>query len=45
MLADYDRGLEGIALCEMFIGKGSAIVCGFDLVSRLGQDPAAEIGY
>jgi beta-galactosidase len=42
VLADYDRGLEGIALCEMFIGKGSAILCAFDLISRLGQDPAAD---
>jgi hypothetical protein len=42
ILADYDRGLEGIALCEMFSGKGSVILCGFDLISRSGLDPAAD---
>ena len=42
ILADYDRGLEGIALCEMFDGKGSVILSGFDLVNRAGLDPAAD---
>lgn len=42
ILADYDRGLEGVALCEMFCGRGSAILCGFDLVSRVGRDPVAD---
>ncbi|HOC56746.1 MAG TPA: glycoside hydrolase family 2 TIM barrel-domain containing protein [Verrucomicrobiota bacterium] len=42
ILADYDRGLEGIALCEMFDGAGSVILSGFDLVSRAGLDPAAD---
>jgi hypothetical protein len=42
ILADYDRGLEGIALCEMFEGKGSVILSGFDLVNRAGLDPAAD---
>jgi beta-galactosidase len=42
ILADYDRGLEGIALCEMFDGKGSVILSGFDLVCRAGLDPAAD---
>jgi hypothetical protein len=41
ILADYDRSLEGIALCEMFSGQGSVILCGFDLASRAGLDPAA----
>lgn len=41
ILADYDRGLEGIALCEMFAGKGSVILSGFDLVNRASLDPAA----
>ncbi|HVV01539.1 MAG TPA: hypothetical protein VHH88_09270, partial [Verrucomicrobiae bacterium] len=42
VLADYDRGLEGIGLCEMFSGKGSVILSGFDLVARAGLDPAAD---
>lgn len=42
ILADYDRGLEGIALCEMFDGDGSVILSGFDLVNRAGLDPAAD---
>jgi len=42
VLADYDRGLEGIALCEMFSGKGSVILSAFDLVSRVGFDPIAD---
>ncbi len=42
VIADYDRGLEGIAVCEMFEGAGSLILCGFDLVSRSGLDPAAD---
>jgi hypothetical protein len=42
ILADYDRGLEGVALCEMFDGTGSVILSGFDLVNRAGLDPAAD---
>ncbi|MEP6663798.1 MAG: hypothetical protein ABJC04_09060, partial [Verrucomicrobiota bacterium] len=42
ILADYDRGLEGFALCEMFDGKGSVILSGFDLVNRAGLDPVAD---
>lgn len=42
ILADYDRGLEGIALCEMFDGDGSVVLSGFDLVNRAGLDPAAD---
>jgi hypothetical protein len=42
ILANYDRGLEGVALCEMFDGKGSVIVSAFDLVDRVGLDPAAD---
>jgi beta-galactosidase len=42
ILADYDRGLEGVGLCEMFSGKGSIILCGFDIVRRSGFDPVAD---
>jgi hypothetical protein len=42
VLANYDRGLEGIALCEMFDGQGSVIVSAFDIVPRAGLDPVAD---
>src|ERR1035438_2758899 len=42
ILADYDRGLEGVALCEMFDGTGSVILSGFDLVNRAGLDRSEE---
>lgn len=42
ILADYDRGLEGIALCEFFDGRGSILLSGFDLIKRIGLDPAAD---
>jgi beta-galactosidase len=42
VLADYDRGLEGIALAEFFSGKGSIILCGLDLANRAGLDPIAD---
>ena len=42
VLANYDHGLQGIALAELFDGAGSAIVTGFDLVNRSGLDPVAD---
>lgn len=42
ILADYDRGLEGVALCEMFDGAGSVILSAFDLVNRACLDPVAD---
>jgi beta-galactosidase len=42
ILADYDRGLEGVALCELFDGAGSVILSGFGLVNRAGLDPVAD---
>jgi hypothetical protein len=42
VLANYDRGLEGVALCEMFDGRGSVIVSAFDTVQRAGLDPVAD---
>lgn len=42
VLANYDHGLQGIALAELFDGAGSAIVTGFDLVDRSGVDPVAD---
>lgn len=51
ILADYSVGLEGIALAEIFHGKGSLLLSGFDLVNRCNIDPVADrmlrniIGY
>jgi hypothetical protein len=42
VIANYDHGLEGIALAELFDGAGSAMVSGFDLVGRSGRDPVAD---
>jgi hypothetical protein len=42
VIANYDHGLEGIGLAELFDGSGSAMVTGFDLVSRSGSDPVAD---
>src|SRR5207237_10596061 len=42
VIANYDRGLQGIAACEMFDGKGSVILSAFDLVPRVGSDPVAD---
>ncbi|MFC1715200.1 glycoside hydrolase family 2 TIM barrel-domain containing protein [Candidatus Poribacteria bacterium] len=42
VLANYDRGLVSIALCEIFGNKGSVILSGFDLVNRSGIDPVAD---
>ncbi len=42
ILADYDRGLDAIALCETFDAKGSVILSGLDLINRSGLDPVAD---
>ncbi len=42
VLANYDHGLEGIALAELFDGKGSTLITGFDLINRAGLDPVAD---
>lgn len=42
VLANYDHGLEGIALAELFDGRGSVLLSGFGLVERAGLDPAAD---
>jgi len=42
ILADYSVGLEGIALAEIFHGKGSVMLSGFDLVNRANIDPVAD---
>lgn len=42
ILADYGRGLEGIGAAEIFDGEGSVLLTGFDLVTHVGVDPAAD---
>jgi hypothetical protein len=42
VLANYDHGLQGIALAEAFVERGSVLLSGFDLVPRIGRDPVAD---
>lgn len=42
ILANYDHGLQGIALAEMFGGEGAALLSGFGIVDRVGLDPVAD---
>ncbi len=42
ILANYSSGLQGIALAEQFIGNGSIILSGFDIVNRTAIDPVSE---
>lgn len=42
ILANYSRALAGTALCEMFMGKGSILLSGFDLIAHCDVDPAAN---
>lgn len=42
ILANYSVGLEGIALAEIFHGKGSILLSGFDLARRVGFDPVSD---
>jgi hypothetical protein len=42
ILADYGHGLAGVALAEMFAGRGSVTLSAFDLVDRAGLDPVAD---
>lgn len=42
ILANYSRGLAATGLAEMFSGKGSVLLSGFDLINRIGKDPVAE---
>lgn len=42
ILANYSRALAGTALTEMFMGKGSVLLSGFDLINHCGVDPVAD---
>jgi hypothetical protein len=42
VLANYDHGLQGVALAELYVGEGSALLSGFDLLPRVGRDPVAD---
>ena len=42
ILANYSCALAGTALAEMFMGKGSVLLSGFDLINHCGVDPVAD---
>lgn len=42
ILANYSRALAGTALAEMFMGKGSVLLSGFDLINHCGVDPVSD---
>ena len=42
IIANYDRGLEAIAVAEMFEGDGSVVMTSFRLIDRIGKDPVAD---
>lgn len=42
IIADYDHGLQGLALAELFSGRGSVVVSGLGIVKRATRDPVAD---
>ena len=42
VLANYDHGLEGLALVEETSGRGRVLVSALGIVPRVGLDPVAE---
>ncbi|QKJ29023.1 glycosyl hydrolase family 2 [Mucilaginibacter mali] len=42
ILGNYGSGLQAIAVAEQFIGKGSIVLSGMDLLNRTGLDPVAD---
>ncbi len=42
VLANYDHGLQGVALAEIFDGMGSVMLTGLDVVNRAGLDPVSD---
>jgi len=42
VIANYDHGLEGLAIAELFDEGGSAVMTGLDIVDRAGLDPVAD---
>lgn len=42
VIANYSRGLAATGLAETFLGKGSILISGFDIVSRMDKDPIAD---
>lgn len=42
ILANYSRALSATALSEIFMGKGSVLLSGFDLINHCGIDPVAD---
>ncbi len=42
VIANYDHGLEGVAIAELFEGTGSVLMTGLDIINRSGLDPVAD---
>lgn len=42
VVANYDHGLEGLAIAELFEGRGSVVMTGLEIVNRVGLDPVAD---
>jgi hypothetical protein len=42
IIADYDQGLTGVAVAEMFDGNGSVVLTGLAIVKRVDVDPVAR---
>lgn len=42
VLGNYGVALEGIAIAEIFDGRGSALVCGMDIANRTNRDPVSD---
>lgn len=42
VLANYSRGLAATGLAELFAGKGSVLLSGFDMAGRCGVDPVSD---
>jgi beta-galactosidase len=42
ILGNYSSGLQSIAIAEQFIGSGSIILTGLDIVNRAQLDPVAD---
>ena len=42
ILANYSRAIAATALSELFMGRGSILLSGFDLIGHCGTDPVAD---
>ncbi|MFT4224154.1 glycoside hydrolase family 2 TIM barrel-domain containing protein [Dysgonomonas sp.] len=42
IIANYSRGLAATGLAEIFLGKGSILISGFDITGRISKDPVTD---